>query len=176
MANKGLGKILANQIPNNQGRYPATKKGATLQHSASGLAHLEASGRMIAQKEDYRYPSSTINKYQNGHNVHKSSGGLSGQIAKRNTSVKLPGARSVQVDDLPSDISEDEWGEIQKFGQRLHEEKLRKEKENALQKVRNVRDVLDKQVAVRQELQMKAKNDRQEFDRKILEQAKAELE
>ena len=67
---------------------------------------------MGGQREDHRYPSSTINKYQNVSNVHKSSGGLSGQIAKRNTSVKLPGARSVQVEDLPSDISEDEWGEI----------------------------------------------------------------
>ena len=63
--------------------------------------------------------------------------------------MKLPGARSVQVEDLPSDISEDEWGEIQKFGQKLHEEKIRKEKEKAKDKIRNVRDVLDKQVAVR---------------------------
>ena len=64
----------------------------------------------------------------------------------------MPGARSVDVEDLPSDISDDEWGEIQKYGQRLHEEKLRKEKEHAMNKVRNVREVLDKQVAVRQEL------------------------
>ena len=71
--------------------------------------------------------------------------------------MELPGARSVQVEDLPSDISEDEWGEIQKFGQKLHEEKIRKEKEKAKDKIRNVRDVLDKQVAVRQELQSKAK-------------------
>ena len=69
----------------------------------------------------------------------------------------MPGARSVAVEDLPSDISDDEWGEIQKFGQRLHEEKVRKEKEHALNKVRNVREVLDKQVAVRQELHTKAK-------------------
>lgn len=63
--------------------------------------------------------------------------------------MKLPGARSVAVEDLPSDISDDEWGEIQKFGQRLHEEKQRKEKEAAMNKVKNVREVLDKQVAVR---------------------------
>ena len=90
--------------------------------------------------------------------------------------MKLPGARSVAVEDLPSDISDDEWGEIQKFGQRLHEEKLRKEKEAAQNKVKNVREVLDKQVAVRQELKNKAKMDRQDFDRRILEQAKFELE
>ena len=30
---------------------------------------------------------------------------------------------------MPSDISDDEWGEIQKFGQRLHEEQQRKHKQ-----------------------------------------------
>jgi len=29
---------------------------------------------------------------------------------------------------MPSDISDDEWGEIQKFGQKLHEEQLKKQK------------------------------------------------
>jgi hypothetical protein len=29
---------------------------------------------------------------------------------------KAPGARQIPVEDLPSDISDDEWGEIQKFG------------------------------------------------------------
>ena len=37
--------------------------------------------------------------------------------------------RGALVEDLPSDISEDEWGEIQKFGQRLYEERQRKAKE-----------------------------------------------
>lgn len=39
--------------------------------------------------------------------------------------------RGAAVDDLPSDISDDEWGEIQKFGQRLHEEQKKKHKEIA---------------------------------------------
>lgn len=37
--------------------------------------------------------------------------------------------REVQIDDLPSDISNDEWGEIQRYGQRLHEDAQRKVKE-----------------------------------------------
>lgn len=78
--------------------------------------------------------------------------GFSKTSKKKKHDIRLPGARSVDVEDLPSDISDDEWGEIQKYGQRLHEEKLRKEKEHAMNKVRNVREVLDKQVAVRQEL------------------------
>jgi len=51
--------------------------------------------------------------------------------------------RAIVVEDLPSDISEDEWGEIQKFGQRLHEEQKRKQKEDAQQKVKKVREVLE---------------------------------
>ena len=50
---------------------------------------------------------------------------------------------AIVVEDLPSDISEDEWGEIQKFGQRLHEEQKRKQKEDAQQKVKKVREVLE---------------------------------
>ena len=66
---------------------------------------------------------------------------------------KLPdGVRTVEVEDLPSDISADEWGEIQKFGQRLHEEKQRLDKARQQQKVKQVREVLDEQVKLRQEL------------------------
>jgi len=44
-------------------------------------------------------------------------GGFSHTQAKKSSQqLKLPGARAVTVDDLPSDISDDEWGEIQKFG------------------------------------------------------------
>ena len=39
------------------------------------------------------------------------------------------GVRSVEIDDIPSDISADEWGEIQKFGQKLHEEQIKKAKQ-----------------------------------------------
>ena len=43
---------------------------------------------------------------------------------------KLPdGVRTVEVENMPSDISDDEWGEIQKFGQRLHEEQQKKHKQ-----------------------------------------------
>ena len=126
-----------------------------------------------------KYPMTTHNKNNAGLNrpgINQSYNDGFSKTQKRHGDVRLPGARSVAVEDLPSDISDDEWGEIQKFGQRLHEEKIRKEKENAMNKVRNVREVLDKQVAVRQELKTKAKLDREDFDRRILEQAKFELE
>ena len=73
--------------------------------------------------------------------IHKTtrSTKLSGQKLR-----KLPdGVRTVEVEDLPSDISADEWGEIQKFGQRLHEEQLKKQKVQHEQRVKQVREVLD---------------------------------
>lgn len=53
------------------------------------------------------------------------------------------GGRSVDVERLPSDIGEDEWGEIQKFGQKLHEDQIRRQKENHERQKKQVRDVLD---------------------------------
>ena len=89
---------------------------------------------------------------------------------------KAPGARQIPVEDLPSDISDDEWGEIQKFGQHLYEAKQRKEKDEHIARAHNVKQVLDQQVAVRSELRAKQKQDIVDFDKKILEQARLELE
>jgi len=86
------------------------------------------------------------------------------------------GIRTVEVEDLPSDISADEWGEIQKFGQRLHEEQLKKQKVQHEQKQKQVREVLDQQVKLRQELREKTIKEKEDFDKRILEQAKKELE
>ena len=79
---------------------------------------------------------------------------LSGQKKIRQV-VGGIGVKPVEVDDIPSDISADEWGEIQKFGQKLHEEQIRKQKNEHLSKVKQVRDVLDQQVKLRQELREK---------------------
>ena len=65
------------------------------------------------------------------------------------------GVRSVEVDDIPSDISADEWGEIQKFGQKLHEEQLKKAKNDHVNRQKQVRDVLDQQIKLRAELREK---------------------
>jgi len=56
---------------------------------------------------------------------------------------RVKGGRTVDVENLPSDISEDEWGEIQKFGQKLHEEQIRRQKEHHEKQKKQVRDVLD---------------------------------
>ena len=82
----------------------------------------------------------------------------------------------VDVDDIPSDISADEWGEIQKFGQHLHEAQIKKVKDDHRNRVQQVRGVLDQQVRLREELRAKEKEDRKEFDKKILEKARLEME
>ena len=41
---------------------------------------------------------------------------------KFNSMVK---PRDVEVEDLPSDLSNDEWGEIQRYGQKLHENAIK---------------------------------------------------
>ncbi len=84
--------------------------------------------------------------------------------------------RTVDVENLPSDISEDEWGEIQKFGQKLHEDQLRRQKETHEKQKKQVRDVLDQQVKLRAELREKTIQEKEEFDKRILEQAKKEME
>lgn len=89
---------------------------------------------------------------------------------------KAPGARIIPVEDLPSDISDDEWGEIQKFGQHLHDTKKKKEKDEHIARAHNVKTVLDQQVAVRAELRAKNKQDIVDFDKRILEKARQEME
>lgn len=84
--------------------------------------------------------------------------------------------KNIQVDDIPSDISDDEWGEIQKFGEKLHQEQLKKVKADHVNRVKQVKDVLDQQVALRAELREKNEKERREFDKKILEAAKKEME
>ena len=115
---------------------------------------------------------------QTGQSMSQHQRSSAGNMFENRGSVKgkAPGARQIPVEDLPSDISDDEWGEIQKFGQHLYEAKQKKEKDEHIARAHNVKKVLDQQVAVRSELRAKQKQDIVEFDKKILEQARKELE
>lgn len=77
---------------------------------------------------------------------------LSGSGAKRLRQAGKPigNNQPVQVEDIPSDISEDEWGEIQRFGQKLHEEQIKKVKKDHKNRIDQVRQVLDQQVKLRE--------------------------
>ena len=96
---------------------------------------------------------------------------LSNQRIRKNNDGK-----AIEVEDLPSDISEDEWGEIQKFGQKLYEEQQKKQKQTYENKRKQVKQVLDQQIQLRIELREKAKKENDDFDRQLVENAKKELE
>jgi len=49
----------------------------------------------------------------------------------------------VTVDDLPSQISVDEWGEVQKYGKILDQEIKQKERQDYLLKQKLVKQTLD---------------------------------
>lgn len=80
------------------------------------------------------------------------------------------------IDDLPSDISADEWGEVQKYGHILHIEAKRKEQTDKAAKIAKVKEVLDQQVITRKQLAVKHSAEKKEIDNKILDLARAEQE
>jgi len=51
--------------------------------------------------------------------------------------------REEEIEDLPSQISTDEWGEVQKYGKILDLEAKQKEKQDFLLKQRLVKQTLD---------------------------------
>ena len=51
------------------------------------------------------------------------------------------------AESLPSDISEDMWGELPKYQSMLHQEQLRKERADTLAKKTLVKDTLGQQIA-----------------------------
>lgn len=56
---------------------------------------------------------------------------------------KIISSRDVKIEDIPSQISQDEWGEVQKYARILDQEQKFKEKQEYLQKQRQVKLTLD---------------------------------
>ena len=77
---------------------------------------------------------------------------------------------------IPSEISEDMWGELPKLHDYNHKLQIQKEKQDHMQKLQNVKDTLDQQVKQqkleKQQRQMEVKK----MDREILNKAAEELE
>ncbi len=104
-----------------------SRKGMTLQYSNQNLENQGAISRAHNLNDalhSVHMPGST--KVHGSHldmkrkAVHASESKMSGQKKIRQANQAI-GAKPVEVDDIPSDISADEWGEIQKFSQKLHE-------------------------------------------------------
>lgn len=84
--------------------------------------------------------------------------------------------RAEKVVDAASEISSDEWGEIQRYGDLVEQEKRRKERNDYLNKQKQVKEVLDQQVKHVHEEREKLKEKQKQMDKMILEKAKAELD
>ena len=96
-------------------QYPATTKptnGATSLRQVAGHSTLQTNLNSVgAQIAGGRRTESQPSGGKFPHNTTRSTK-MSGQKLR-----KLPdGVRTVEVENMPSDISDDEWGEIQKFG------------------------------------------------------------
>jgi hypothetical protein len=59
---------------------------------------------------------------------------------------RLPNQRTEQIEDFPSEISVDEWGEVQKYSKILDLETKKKEKEDYLRKQLQVKQTLEEQI------------------------------
>lgn len=73
-------------------------------------------------------------------------------------------ARRNVVEDIPSDISADEWGEINRYGHILAREAQEKEKNDHRSKQMQVKQALDQQVLLQRELKEKRTNEIKELD------------
>lgn len=93
--------------------------------------------------------------------------------------LKVGGGRPVRDDDaesIPSAISEDMWGELPKYQYRLHQNQMKKAKEDLQRKKEMVRNTLDSQLKEQQERKVKDIADAKEMDRLILARAQHELD
>ncbi len=77
---------------------------------------------------------------------------------------------------MPSQISQDEWGEVQKYSRILDQEQKLKEKQEFYLKQKQVKQTLDQQIKEQQLQKLQLSNEKKEFDQFIIQNDKADLE
>lgn len=80
------------------------------------------------------------------------------------------------IDDLPSQISRDEWGEVQKYSKILDQEQKQKEKQEYFHKQKQVKQTLDMQIRDQQLQKERLSIEKKEFDLFIIQNDRADLE
>ena len=86
---------------------------------------------------------------------------------------------AVQEDDrvsIPSQISDDMWGEVPKYQALVVQEQIRKEREAFEQKRKMVRKTLDEQVEAFNKVRANQKQKDKDMDKMILERAQQEIQ
>ncbi len=89
---------------------------------------------------------------------------------------KIISSREIAIDDMPSQISQDEWGEVQKYSRILDQEQKLKEKQEFYLKQKQVKQTLDQQIKEQQLQKLQLSNEKKEFDQFIILNDKADLE
>lgn len=80
----------------------------------------------------------------------------------------------LHIEKVPSDISEDEWGEIQRYGRVLHKEQEEKEKKQRVDRRLNAKRDLDNQMLHLREHKQNQKARDRALDQMVLNKAAAE--
>lgn len=102
-----------------------------------------------------------------------------GKILQKGHPMKVGGTGGVRDDDLdsiPSQISDDMWGELPKYQYKLHLDQLKKAKEDVKRKKQLVKSTLDGQLKEQQDKKLRDRAEAKEVEKGIIAKAKNELE
>ena len=77
---------------------------------------------------------------------------------------------------MPSDLSEDEWGEVQRFKNLIYQKQQQQAKNTMHQKMQDVKSVLDNQVKLDKVKKSEEDKVAQEMDQQILQRCHKEIE
>jgi len=77
---------------------------------------------------------------------------------------------------MNSQISRDEWGEVQKYGAILEQESKEKERNDFVQKQRLVKQTLDQQVQEQRKFKLQKERENKDLDKMIIDADRAHVE
>jgi hypothetical protein len=100
-------------------------------------------------------------------------GGLGGAGGSRYQKNGGGNGLTLENESVPSELSGDEWNEIVKYEREKYEEEKQKQREDFLERRRQVKATLDRQLRERDLRKKREKEEKQQFDRVLLENARA---
>lgn len=84
--------------------------------------------------------------------------------------------REVDQESIPSDLSENQWAEINNYDFKLYQEQLNKHKKDLIDKKNMVRNTLNVQIEEQRQARLKLIDYNQKMDKLMIKNAKKELE
>lgn len=172
--NKSTSNRAAAPLPNLEKIESASQRAARLPNGAIADNLREAVDKMAgpdSKKGDDRDKAYADIRVKLG--ARKSPGKLLGEHAFMKVGSARP--RDDDLESIPSQISDDMWGELPRYQYKLHQEQIKKAKEEVKRKKQLVRTTLDSQLREQQEKKSKDLADAKEFDQRLLARAAQEL-